>query len=220
MPPSSRPLERLKEKGSEALSVEELLAILLGTGSKEKSAKGLAEEIIKESGGIHHLESVPYENLLKIKGVGRRKASTILALAELSKRMQQEHESLEGLVLKNSTLVFDTYKNKIGTKKQEFFYAIYLNIRKRVLKEKLLFMGTLAYSMVHPREIFKEALLLDASSLICVHNHPSGEVLPSKEDILVTQKLSEVGSLLGIPVIDHVIVSKNKYYSFYENKRI
>lgn len=220
LPPLERPMERLIEKGAEALGTDELIAILLQTGNKQKSAKGLAEEILKEVGGIHNLENISYELLLKIKGIGERKASTLMALTELSKRMHQELETLQGVLLNNTSLVFRYYKDRIGHKKQEYFYTIYLNTRKRVLKEKLLFIGTLSYSMVHPREIFKEALLLDATSVICVHNHPSGHVIPSKEDLTITKKLSEVGALLGIPIVDHIIIGKNKYYSFYENEGI
>ena len=100
------------------------------------------------------------------------------------------------------------------------FYAIYLDANKKVIEEKLIFIGTVNYSLVHPRDIFKEALILNASSIICVHNHPSGEVNPSKEDISITKQIKDAGDIIGIKLIDHVIVSKDKYYSFLENGKI
>ena len=108
----------------------------------------------------------------------------------------------------------------MGKLKQENFLCIYLDVTKKLIHEKTLFIGTLNRSLVHPREIFKEAYQVSASSIICIHNHPSGEVLPSKEDILFTSQLVKVGRMLGIDVIDHIIIGDEKYYSFFENHRI
>lgn len=113
-------------------------------------------------------------------------------------------------------MVYDYYSHKLGNKKQEYFYCLYLDNRKKIIKEKLLFIGTINYSTVHPREIFKEAYLASASAIICVHNHPSGNTEPSKIDIQFTNQLIEAGNLLGIPLIDHVIVGFDRYYSFFE----
>ena len=160
------------------------------------------------------------EQLSLIKGIGHKKAATILAALELAKRVNNNIETLNERKITDSTLVFEYYKNKIGDKLQEHFYCIYLNTAKKVIKDKLLFIGTINQSVVHPREIFKEAYLLSASSIICVHNHPAGSIFPSKEDITLTNKLVEIGNLLGIKIIDHVIVTKNNYYSFFENNDI
>ena len=115
--------------------------------------------------------------------------------------------------------MFEYYKIKINST-QEQFYCIYLDASKKVLEEKLLFIGTANYSLVHPRDVFKEAYLLNATGIICVHNHPSGEVRPSREDINLTNRLKDVGMLLGIKLIDHIIIGEDKYYSFLENGKI
>lgn len=220
IPESDRPVERLISNGSESLSNIELLTILIKSGTKQKSAKALAEEVLKEIGDIHQLKNLNLEQLRKIKGIGIKKATTILAALELSKRINDEYNNLNNVKINNSSLVYKYYKNKIGDKLQEYFYCIYLNSAKKVIKDKLLFIGTINQSIVHPREIFKEAYLLSASSIICVHNHPAGSVFPSIEDINLTNKLVEIGNLLGVKVVDHVIITKNNYYSFFENNDI
>lgn len=220
IPESDRPVERLITNGSESLNNIELLTILIKSGTKQKSAKNLAEEIVKEIGDIHQLKNLNLEQLKKIKGIGIKKAATILAAIELSKRINDEYNTLNNVKINNSSLVYKYYKNKIGDKLQEYFYCIYLNSAKKVIKDKLLFIGTINQSIVHPREIFKEAYLLSASSIICVHNHPAGSIFPSKEDIDLTNKLVEIGNLLGVKVVDHVIITKNNYYSFFENNDI
>ena len=116
--------------------------------------------------------------------------------------------------------MYKYYKEKLCDKKQEYFYCVYLDNSKRIIQDKLLFIGTINYSLVHPREVFKEAYLLGASAIICVHNHPSGNPLPSKQDYDVTTNLVKVGDLLGIKILDHIIICKNNYYSFLENNDI
>lgn len=120
----------------------------------------------------------------------------------------------------NTSTVYEYFKSKLDGKKQEHFYVIYLDNHTKIIKEKLLFIGTLNYSMVHPREIFKEALLSDASFIICVHNHPSGKSNPSKEDLNITKKILELGNKLGIKLLDHIIIGNDNFYSFYENGNI
>ena len=135
-------------------------------------------------------------------------------------RINKEVDTIKNIKLNNTEVVYKFYKDKIGDKKQEYFYCVYLDNQKKVLDDKLLFIGTINYSVVHPREIFKEAYLLGASAIICIHNHPGGNVLPSKQDIEITNNLVEVGKLLGIKVLDHIIICKEKYYSFLENHDI
>ena len=120
----------------------------------------------------------------------------------------------------STDIVFEYYRDLFFNKKQEYFYCVFLDTNKVVICEKLIFIGTLDYSVVHPREVFKEAILVSASSIICIHNHPSGNVVPSKNDIEITNRLISVGELLGIKVIDHVIIGSDKYYSFLENGNI
>ena len=114
-------------------------------------------------------------------------------------------------------MVYKYYKDKLGEKKQEYFYAVYLDNRKKIMGDKLLFIGTINYSLVHPREIFKEAYLLGASAIICVHNHPGGNPIPSTQDFDITKTLIEASKILGIKLLDHIIVCKKNYYSFLEN---
>lgn len=215
LPKAERPIERLIDKGCDYLSNEDLLTILINSGSKENSAREIASLILKECDG--DLSRVNYSNLKNIKGIGNKKSATILAGLELGKRFSMKVRSISNIQITSSNIVFDYYRNIFLDKKQEYFYCVYLDSTKRVICDKLLFIGTLDYSLVHPREVFKEAISYSASSIICIHNHPSGNVLPSKNDILITNKLSEIGDIMGIKVIDHVIIGHNKYYSFLEN---
>lgn len=217
IPIEERPRERLINSGVNSLSTEELLAIVIKNGTKNKSAKDLASEILVQTDGLKNIEILNYDFLKNIKGIGSAKACDIVASIELGKRINKSIKSLSGIKFNNSSLVFDYYKNIIGDKKQEYFYTIYLDSNKRVIKDKLLFIGTLNHSVVHPREVFKEAYLVSASSFICIHNHPSGNVLPSGEDISITNKLKEIGMMMGIPLVDHIIIGLEKYYSFFEN---
>lgn len=212
-----RPRERLINSGVEVLSNEELLAIILKTGNKENSAKELASILIKELDGIKNLNTINFEKLKSIKGIGPAKACEILASIELGKRINREISNLNNVILNKTSKVYEYYKNIIGDKQQEYFYCVYLDNKKRIIKDKLLFIGTLNYSIVHPREVFKNAYIFSASSIIVVHNHPTGNVIPSKQDLELTNNLISVGNILGIKVIDHVIIGKNNYYSFLEN---
>lgn len=215
LPINDRPIERLINKGSEALSNDELLAILLKTGTNDMSAKDLGTEILKET-SINNLMNIDYETLIKIKGIGPKKAAIILATIELSKRMNQKVKDLKNLEMENPLLLFNYYKELLINKKQEHFYVVYLDIRNRIIKDKLLFVGTINYSMVHPREVFKEAYLNGATSVILIHNHPSGDIFPSQNDIDITKQLMSVGMLLGVKVADHIIIGHDEYYSLYE----
>ena len=212
-----RPRERLISNGVESISNEELIAIILKTGNKNNSAKELANILIKELGGIKGLNNINYEKLKSINGIGMAKACELIASIELGKRINREVINLNNIILNKSSKVFEYYKELLGDKQQEYFYCVYLDSKKRVIKDKLLFIGTLNYSVVHPREVFKNAYLLSASSIICVHNHPTGNTIPSKQDLDLTKNLIDVGNILGIKVIDHIIIGKNNYYSFLEN---
>lgn len=215
IPINDRPIERLINNGSNVLSNDELLAILLKTGTKEMSAKELGTLILKKI-NINEFKNITFEELISIKGIGNKKAAVIMAAIELSKRMNQKVVNIRN-EMSDPLKIYNHYKEILVNEKQEHFYAIYLDIKNKIIKDKLLFIGTINYSMVHPREIFKEAYLIGAISIIIIHNHPSGEVLPSKNDIETTKQLDAVGKLMGIPIIDHIIIGENKYYSFCEN---
>ena len=219
LPVLERPRERLINVGVENLSDEELLSIILKTGSKEMSVKELSSYILSSFGGIENLKKLKYHEVKKIKGIGEAKACTLVEISEIVRRMNRKVITLMGTKLNTPLKIFEFYKSKINDD-QEQFYCIYLDASKKVIEEKLLFIGTANYSLVHPRDVFKEAYLLNATGIICVHNHPSGEVKPSKEDINLTIRLKEIGVLLGIRVIDHIIIGDDKYYSFLENGKI
>ena len=214
IPVLDRPRERMINHGVNYLSNEEILSILLKSGNKNSNVKELSLSLLKEVGDITKLKDLSYEQLKKIKGIGSAKASTILAAIELSKRINIKPLIREQLT--TPEVVFNYYKHVIGDKKQEYFCCIYLDNQKRIIKDKTIFIGTLNYSPIHPREIFKEAYILSASSIICIHNHPSGNVIPSEEDITTTKRLVEIGRLLGISVVDHIIIGFDKYYSLLE----
>lgn len=217
IPKCERPRERLISSGVENLNNEELLSILLKTGSKNLSAKDLANNLLKIVGSVNKLNDINYQSLRQIKGIGEAKACSILTAIELGKRIRQAHNSLNEIQITNAKIVFEYFDNLFCDKKQEYFYCIYLDNRKRVLESKLLFIGTINQSLVHPREVFKEALLLSASSIICVHNHPSGNIVPSIDDLELTKRLVNIGILMGIKIIDHIIIGNSEYYSFMEN---
>lgn len=217
LPINERPRERLINHGVEKLSNEELLAIILKTGTKDTSAKGLASLILSQVENIGDLQNKNHKQLLKIKGIGPSKAAVILACIELGKRINNKISNIQNLKADNPKVVFEYYSSLLGRKKQEHFYAIYLDNQKRVIEDKLLFIGTINKSLIHPQNIFKEAYMLDASAIICLHNHPSGNVIPSKDDINMTKNLVEIGNLFGIKVVDHIIVGSDKYYSLFEN---
>ena len=219
LPVLERPRERFLKYGSSNLSNEELLSIVLKNGTKSSSVKELSNNILKELNDITNLKDMTINSLKRIKGIGEVKAITLMASIELGKRVY-ENKKDKYIKLDSSNSIYEFIKNDLVYKKQEFFYCLYLDTKKFLIEKKLLFIGTLNNASVHPREIFKYAYLLSADSIICIHNHPSGDTLPSKEDILLTNKLVEIGKILGISVIDHIIVGNNNYYSFYDNNDI
>ena len=215
-----RPRERLIKYGAKNLSDSELLAILIGSGNNKNSAKDLANLILNKCDGASNLDKMNYNILTSIDGIKESKACNILAAIELSRRINNNVRDLNGIKLNNVELVFQYYKEILKDEKQECFYCVYLDVTKKVICDKLLFKGTLNYSLVHPREVFKEAFLVGASAIVCVHNHPSGNIKPSVQDIEITNNLVELGLIHGVKVLDHVIIGNNTYYSFLENNKI
>lgn len=216
VPLKERPRERLRQLGADALSTQELLSILLRTGTKEYSVSFLAYQLMKEVGNIEDFEHLSLKQLESIKGIGPAKALEILACIELGKRIFLSSKQ-ERRKLNTPEQIFEESRYLFHGKKQEYFYCFYLNNKRELIERKLLFMGTIDRSTVHPREIFKEAYLNQAKSIICLHNHPSGDVHPSIEDRRLTSALREIGVLQGIALADHLIVSDDAYFSFYES---
>ncbi len=217
MPVKERPRERLFTVGKENLSDVEILSLIFRTGFKDGNAKDLAINILNEIKSIRKLATINKEALLKIKGIGGAKATSLLAAVELGKRIYAISDNDTKLKLNNSKKIYDNNKHLFIDKDQEYFYCLYLNNKKELIERKLLFMGTNNRSIVHPREIFKEAYLLSASSIVCMHNHPSGDVMPSNDDIVFTKALIDIGKLQQIPLVDHLIFGKDSYYSFFED---
>lgn len=220
IPDEEKPRERLFLYGANCLSNEELIMILLKTGTKNRSVKELAIDLLSKSGGISSFKNFSYQSLCEIEGIGRVKAIEILALIEFAKRLNTSISKRELISFVNPDVIVRYFNELFFDVKQEEFYCIYLDYKKNFLGKKKLFIGTINSSIVHPREVFKEAYLLSASFLICIHNHPSGDPAPSEEDIVITNKLKELGELHAIYLVDHLIVGNNCYYSFYENGNV
>lgn len=218
IPTSERPRERLKSVGVENLSDKELLAILLKTGTKDKSVNDLALDILNEY-KLSDLKTLTLNSLKNIKGIGEVKTIELLAAIELGKRIYLD-KNITYEKLDNPEKIWKKTRYLFYDLKQEYFYCLYFNNKQQLIGEKLLFQGTLNKSVTHPREVFKEAYLLSASNIICIHNHPSNDITPSIEDINFTNTLVESGKVQGIPIIDHIIVGNNNYYSFYEHSKI
>lgn len=216
IPIEERPREKLIKYGKENLTDAELLAIVLKTGTRDCNANELAISVIKQIGGIEHLKDVSMNSLVSMKGIGTAKATELLVLSELVKRINRKDKKIK-IRYTNPKIIYDDNKDLFDDVMQEYFYCVYLNSKKEVIERKLLFMGTLNKSVVHPREIFKEAYRLSASSIVCLHNHPSGDSMPSVEDRVFTDSLVKIGKINGIPIVDHLIITENGYYSFYEN---
>ena len=219
IPDSDKPRERLYNYGSEYLSNEELISIILKTGSKNYSVKEVALKLLETVGSIDKLKDIGISTLTNIEGIGKVKAIELKAAIELGRRVYKS-KSEDKIKLNKAISIYDYFKDVLGDKKQEYFYCVYLDTKGNYLGKKCLFIGTINNSLVHPREIFKEAYLLSANGIICIHNHPSGDASPSKEDNLLTIKIKEIGIIHGINLIDHVIIGDNSYYSFYDNGKI
>ena len=208
LPKHKRPREKLFEKGTDALKDHELLAILLRTGYKGKSAIEVAKRILKTT-PFKKLVKLSIKDLAKLKGVGKSRAATIASSFAVGKRTYQQNNSIIINSPEDAVKVVSFLKNK----KREYLVAIYLTARKQLITTKTISIGTLTSNLIHPRELFKPALEHNAASVIIAHNHPSGDQKPSTEDINVTKQLKKAGKILGIDLIDHIIITKNNFSS-------
>ena len=220
IPESDKPRERLYQYGSENLSDEELISIILKTGTKGISVKEVSLKLLENVGDIRRLKDIGINTLMRINGIGRVKAIEIKAAIELGRRIYIENNKLNGVILNNSLKIYEYFKDLVGNKKQEYFYTVYVDTKGRYIDKKCLFVGTINNSIIHPREIVKEAYLLSANGIICIHNHPSGDPTPSKEDMMITRKIKEIAVIHGIRLVDHIIVGIDSYYSFYEDNKL
>ncbi len=215
LPPELRPRERLLEAGPSALSDGELLGLLFGIGSREKTAVELAGEVISEAGGLHGLYEVSVHELMQVNGIGEAKACIILAAVELGRRIGQVRNPGRPVVSSPAD-VARLLRGRIANLDRENFVVVLLNTKNEVIETSTVSVGTLSASLVHPREVFKPAVRASAASVILAHNHPSGKVEPSKEDREVTRRLGEAAAILGIEVLDHIIVGDG-YFSLKEH---
>jgi len=198
--------------GWQSLSDDEVLAIMLRTGVKDFSVQEVAKQLLVTSKGLAGLTSLTMQECMSVKGISNIKAIELGASFELVKRVLRS--SLPYMnVIDHPQVLFDWLRLEIGDKQQEHFLVIYLNTQHQIIGVKTLFVGTLDRSIIHPREIFKEAMAVSSSKIMVVHNHPSGTLTPSNADIQVTKNLKEIGELMGIPLLDHLIVSTSGYVS-------
>ncbi len=214
LPKIDRPREKLEKYGIKKLAEFELLAILLGSGIKGLNVIQLSKKILNIIQKIG-IKKITLEDLLKIKGLGKAKASQILATVELGRRLQADkrREILSAEDIWN--LCAD-----IRDSKKEHFIAFYIDTQNCLIERQIISIGTLNASLVHPREVFEPAVRLSASSVILAHNHPSGNCEPSQDDVEITKRLTEAGKILGMEIADHVIVAKDKFLNFKEQNLI
>ncbi len=198
--------------GIRSLSNIELLALILRTGTQKNSVFGVAEELLRKTKGLRRLAQLNVVDLCAIHGINQAKACELLAVAEISRRMALE-EAYEMDVVDQPKRMVDWLRKELGDLKQEHFLVVFLDTKNHIIGHKVCFIGSLDRSVVHPREIFKEAVAQSAARIIAVHNHPSGDVTPSDNDIQVTHSLEEAGKMMGIPLLDHIIVSHRTFCS-------
>jgi DNA repair protein RadC len=217
LPRHERPREKLIEKGPSGLKDKELLAILLGTGRAGKSVLEIAQEILSKH-PMKNLLILDYKKLAEIKGIGPSKACSLLAAFELTKRaLEVEDNNLPTI---NSARDAVAQLQELRIAKKENFIVLYLNARNQLIHKEIISVGTLNASLVHPREVFKPAIDHLAAGIIIAHNHPSGELVASEEDIKVTKRLATAGELFGIEVIDHLIVAAGGFISLKEKGNV
>ena len=216
IPENERPKEKLLRYGAESLSNPELLAIVLRTGTKGENVLNLSQKIIAELNGLNGILNASVKEMTKIKGVKEAKASQILAIAELFRRFNTYKSFNEFKRITSPREVANMLYGEMGASNQEVLKLIILNTKNEVIKIKDVFKGSLNSSLVHPREIFNEAIRSSAASIIICHNHPSGDPTPSSEDIKVTTRINESGEIIGIKLIDHIIIGRNNYVSLKE----
>ncbi len=219
IPETERPRERLLLNGTEALSDAELLAIVIGSGRRDLPAIDLARVIITEAGGVSGLVKKDHGFFRQFKGIGAHKGATIHAVVELARRMQQPGQE-EPAVITSPEDVARMFVPRLKGIIQERFFVILLNSANRMIKTVEISRGILNTNVVHPREVFRAAILDHAAAVIVVHNHPSGNPEPSAEDIAITKQLVESGKIMGIPVHDHLIIADAQFTSFAQRNLI
>ncbi len=214
LPFEDRPREKLLKQGASSLTDAELLAIILRTGTKGNSVIQVAQELIKEFGNLSALASESVDRLMKIAGIGRDKAVSLMAAFEISRRVQSQSKWFKNKQIKSPEDIAEIFIPLLVDEMKEKFIVICLNQANKIIKYVTVSEGILNSSLVHPREVFKAAIEQHSASVILLHNHPSGNAEPSNEDISITKKLCESGKILDIPVRDHIIIAGTNFTSF------
>ena len=222
LPVDERPRERLLKYGVESLSLQELISLIFGRGIKGESVIDISQKLISTFGSLDQLSEASIEELKKIKGLGLVKACQLKACFEISRRSKKEENLNKNkkAIIKFPRDIFPLLKEKIVNFHKEYFIVASLDNRNKVINISIISVGTLNSSLIHPRETFEAAIKNHAATIIICHNHPSGELEPSEDDLIVTQNLIKAGKLLGIEVSDHLIITKDGYLSFREKKII
>jgi len=213
LPTSERPRERLQKFGVEALSAQEVLALILGRGIAGESVMITAQRLLSQFGNLKGIASASVEELSQVRGIGVAKASQIKAAFELANRLEDYSASGDKRLVKTPDDVVGVVRSRLRGKKKEHFLALLLDTRNRLIKVSEISIGSLDTSIVHPREVFQEAISASAASVIFVHNHPSGDPEASEDDIKLTKRLAQAGEIVGIDVLDHIIICDKKYLS-------
>ncbi|MEG0569943.1 MAG: DNA repair protein RadC [Erysipelotrichales bacterium] len=216
LPKEENPREKALCHGIETLSNVELLALILRTGNKSESVLELSRRLLYEVGGMDQLSRVNYAFLISLKGIKTAKAIEILSIIEIAKRLKAS-EFIEEPLLAPDT-IYQRVKDELMFLKQEHFIVLCLDNKNRVLKKKTIFIGSINMSVVTPREVFKEAINVSSAKIVLCHNHPSGDALPSQEDIALTKQFEKLGEMMAIDVVDHIIVGWNQYFSVKAHK--
>lgn len=212
---ADRPRERLINQGATSLSNQELIAIMLRTGTRQESVLHLANRVLHHFEQIQQLKDASIEELTSINGIGQAKAVQLLAAVELGRRLSSKQTDAK-FTIRSPKDAASFLMADMTSLKQEHFVVLFLNIKNQVLHRQTIFVGSLNASIVHPREIFREAVRRSAASIVCAHNHPSGNPAPSPEDIAVTKRLMEAGSIVGIELLDHIIIGDHQFISLNE----
>jgi DNA repair protein RadC len=218
MAPADRPREKLVRVGAEALGDNELVAAILGSGTRSRGALTLGQDVLIAAGGVHGLARIGVDELCRVPGVGVPRAARVLAAVELGRRVLAP-EMGKRLQIRQPTDAADYLMARYGRHRVERVGVMLLDLKRRVIRTTILSIGSLDNSMAHPREIFREAVAASAAGVVVFHNHPSGDPTPSPLDRQVTERLMEAGEVMGIQLMDHIILGDGEYFSFWKEAR-
>jgi DNA repair protein RadC len=218
-PLEERPRERMISLGAKSLSNYELIAILLRTGTKKQTVTELSKQVLYHLNHLEDMKKIDYETFIKIPGIKQAKATTLLAAIELGRRLS--HVAYKNRIKIQSPYdVYELLIDELVDLEQEHFIVLYLNIKSEIIKKETLYIGTINQMVIHPRDIYKKAVIYAASAMIFIHNHPTGDATPSKADIRATKTMFETSEIMGIDIIDHIILGRHELYSMKSNKKI